>query len=139
MFAYKVGLECIHWEQLFGLYEDIGLVAGYGKKKDHDKIRRAFEQTYKVVTAWKNDSLIGAARMLSDGVCYGMIFDAAVLPEYQKLGVGKGLVAELLKGNEHLCIHLTATYGNEEFYIKLGFKRHRTAFAKYPFESDYLI
>lgn len=139
MFAYNVGLKAICWEQLFYLYEKVGLVAGYGKKKDYDKIRKAFEQSFKVVTAWNNDKLIGAARMLSDGICYGMIFDVGVLPEFQKLGIGKTLISKLIKDNEHLRIHLTSTFGNEEFYIKLGFKRHRTAFAKYPCESDYLI
>lgn len=139
MFVYKVGLECISWDQLFSLYDKVGLVAGYGKKNDHDKIRKAFEQSFKVVTAWNNDNLVGAARMLSDGICYGMIFDVGVLPEYQKLGIGKGLVIELQKDNDHLCIHLTSTFGNEEFYKKLGFKAHKTAFAKYPYQSDYLI
>ena len=43
--------------------------------------------------------------MLSDGICYGMIFDVGVLPEYQKSGIGKGLIAELQKDNHHLCIH----------------------------------
>ena len=139
MLTYKVGLDCIDWQQLFHIYEKVGLVAGNGKKKDYDKIQKAFEQSFKVITAWTDDRLIGAARMLSDGVCYGMIFDVGVLPEYQKLGIGKGLIKGLLKDNEHLCIHLTSTFGNEEFYIKLGFKRHRTAFAKYPFESEYLV
>ena len=115
------------------------MVAGYGEKKDYNKIRTAFEQSYKIVSAWNDDNLIGAARMLSDGICYGMIFDVGVLPEYQKLGIGKGLITELQKDKEHLCIHLTATFGNEEFYKKLGFKTHKTAFAKYPYESDYLI
>ena len=41
-------------------------------------------------------------------------------------------------GLGHTCIHLTATFGNEEFYKNLGFKRHKTAMAKYPYESDYV-
>lgn len=76
--------------------------------------------------------------MLSDGVCYGMIFDVGILQEYRNQNIGKKLIGELLKGEEHLCIHLTSTFGNEEFYKKLGFMKHKTAFAKYPFKSDYL-
>lgn len=98
LFDYKVGLDCIDWHQLNHLYDNVGLVAGHGKKKDFDKIRTAFEHSYKVVTAWKNDNLIGAARILSDGICYGMIFDVGVLPEYQKLGIGKGLNCGIIKG-----------------------------------------
>ncbi|MDR3682067.1 MAG: GNAT family N-acetyltransferase [Flavipsychrobacter sp.] len=132
-------MNSIDWPQLFDLYDIVGLVAGYGRKKDYVKIRTAFEHSYKVVTAWNNDNLVGAVRMLSDGICYGMIFDVGVLPEYQKLGIGRGLVTELQKENQHLCIHLTSTFRNEEFYKILGFKAHKTAFAKYPYESDYLI
>jgi len=40
----------------------------------------------------------------------------------------------LLKGEEHMPIHLTSTFGNEDFYKKLGFKKHKTAYAKYPYE-----
>ena len=82
--------------------------------------------------------MVGAGRLISDGICYGTIFDLGVLPDYQKQGIGKGIMNELLRNNEHLCIHLTSTFGNEEFYRKLGFKSHKTAFAKYPFDSKYL-
>lgn len=139
MIIYREGLEYIDWPQLFHLYNVVGLVAGYGKKQEHKKIQSAFEHSYKVITAWYSDILVGATRMISDGICYGMIFDVGVLPEYQKLGIGKGLVSEIQKGNEHLCIHLTSTFGNEDFYKKLGFKPHKTAFAKYPYQSDYLV
>ena len=44
----------------------------------------------------------------------------------------------LLRGNEHLLVYLTSTFGNEGFYSKLGFKKHKTAYAKYPCESEYL-
>jgi len=67
-------------------------------------------------------------------LCYGIVFDVAVLPEYQKKGIGKGLMNVLLKGEEHMPIHLTSTFGNEDFYKKLGFKKHKTAYAKYPYE-----
>jgi len=78
------------------------------------------------------------AALISDGVCYGMIFDVGVLPSYQNKGIGKGIMNELMKGNEQISIHLTSTFGNEAFYGKLGFKKHKTAHAKYPRNSEYL-
>jgi len=36
------------------------------------------------------------------------------------------------------CISLTSTFGNEAFYEKLGFRRQKAAFGKYPFPSEYL-
>ena len=76
--------------------------------------------------------------MLSDGVCYGTIYDVGVLEAYQGQGVGKGIMEALLKGSGHLLVYLTSTFGSEEFYRKLGFKKHKTAYAKYPHESEYL-
>ena len=34
--------------------------------------------------------------------------------------------------------YLTSTFGNENFYRDLGFRKHKTAFALYPSDSPYL-
>lgn len=138
MITFKLGCENIKWEQLSELYKQVGLVAGHGKKGEAKLIEQAFRASFKVVSAWDDSKLIGAGRVLSDGLCYSAIFDIGVLPEFQRSGVGRGLMQELMNGLEHTCFHLTATFGNEEFYKKLGFKRHKTAMAKYPNESNYL-
>ena len=134
----KTGSDIIDWESIANLYGEIGLVAGFGKKRDLKKIKEAFLKSFKVVTAWEKDKLVGAGRLLSDGICYGMIFDVGVLPSFQKMGVGKKIMNELMKGNENICIHLTSTFENEAFYNKLGFNKHKTAYAKYPYKSEYL-
>lgn len=138
MIVYKIGVKDMDWIQLFKLYEKAGLLGRFVKNNELNKIQLAFEASYKVVTAWDGEILVGAGRMLSDGICYGAIFDVGVLPEYQKKGIGKGLMQELLNGNEHMPIHLTSTFGNEAFYKKLGFKKHKTAFSKYPFATNYV-
>lgn len=138
MIIYRIGVKDIDWIQLFNLYEKAGLLGRFVKNNELSKIQLAFESSYKVVTAWDGELLIGAGRMLSDGICYGSIFDVGVLPQYQKKGIGKGLMQELLMLNEHMPIHLTSTFGNEEFYKKLGFKKHKTALTKYPFVTDYV-
>jgi len=71
-------------------------------------------------------------------VCYGWIHDMAVLPDRQKTGIGKQVVVELLHGNEGLLIGLTSAFDAVEFYHKQGFKKHKTAMAKYPGKSIYL-
>ncbi len=138
MISYKLGLEYINWSELFDLYKKVGMLKRFIENREFDKIQSAFQKSYKVVTAWDEKRLIGSCRMLSDGICYGAIFDVAVLPEYQKKGVGKGLMNLLLKKEESMTIHLTSTFGNEDFYKKLGFKKHKTAYSKYPFESKYV-
>ena len=138
MIEYKTGIECIDWKMLTELYGQVGLVAGHGKDKDSSLIKKAFQASSKVVTAWNNEKLIGAGRLLTDGLCYGNIYDLGVLPEFQRQGIGSGIMVELMNGNEHLCIHLTSTFGNEHFYSKFGFQRHRTAMSKYPYQTEYL-
>lgn len=138
MISYKLGLEYINWSELFNLYEKVGLLRSFIENREFDKIQSAFRKSYKVVTAWDGEKLVGSCRMLSDGICYGAVFNVGVLPEYQKKSVGKGMMNLLLKGEENITIHLTSTFGNEDFYKKLGFKKHKTAYSKYPFESKYV-
>jgi len=138
MIKYKTGTDVINWESLVQLYFETDGVVGLGKEKNLKKIKEAFLNTYKVVTVWDGDKIIGAGRMLSDGVCYGWIHDFAVLPDYPKKGIGRNIMSELMHGNESLLIGLTSAFGAEEFYYKLGFKKHKTALAKYPGKSIYL-
>ncbi len=133
-----VGCEHLDWEQVFDLYAEVGLVAGHGKTRDARAIRAAFSASTRVVSAWSAQHLVGAARLLSDGVCYGAIFDVGVRATWRRRGVGRRLMEELTAGLDHLCLHLTSTFGNEPFYAGLGFRRHRTAMARYPGPSEYL-
>jgi GNAT superfamily N-acetyltransferase len=138
MIKYKTGTDVINWKSLIQLYFETDGVVGLGKEKNLIKIKEAFFNSYKVITAWDRDKIIGAGRLLSDGVCYGWIHDIGVLPDFQKKGIGRNIMKELMNGNESLLIGLTSAFGAEEFYYKLGFKKHKTALAKYPGKSIYL-
>lgn len=121
MVEYKNGTGYIDWLKLTQLYGEVGLVAGYGKAKNTMRIRQAFEASGRVVTAWIEGILVGAGRMITDNVCYAYIADVAVLPSYQKKGIGKGLMAQLLKDTTHMSVQLWPTKGNIAFYERLGF------------------
>ncbi|MCP4540554.1 MAG: GNAT family N-acetyltransferase [Chloroflexi bacterium] len=138
MIEYKTGTDVINWELLVQLYFEVDGVVGLGREQNLAKIKKAFLNSYKVVTVWDGDKIVGAGRLISDGVCYGWIHDMGVLPEYQKKGIGRNIMEELLNGDESLLFGLTSAFGAEEFYYKLGFKRHKSALAKYPGESIYL-
>jgi GNAT superfamily N-acetyltransferase len=135
---YKTGIDGIDWYQLMSLYMQVGLVGGLGEEGDTKGIKAAFSSSYRVITAWSGDKLVGAGRMLSDGVCYGVVFDVGVIPEYRNRGIGTGIMNELIKGCEDFYIHLTSRFGVESLYRKLGFKRHKNAYGRYPHESEYL-
>jgi len=45
-----------------------------------------------VISAWDNDHLVGAARVMSDRIIRSVIYDLVVDPEYQGIGIGKELI-----------------------------------------------
>ena len=57
MIEYKTGTDVINWESLVQLYFETDLVVGLGKEKNLIKIKEAFLNTYKVVTAWDGDKI----------------------------------------------------------------------------------
>ena len=107
-------------------------------KEMQERVLRAFQNRSTVITCWDEEKLIGIGSLITDGEMYSSIFDVVIDPDYQKQGVGKSIMNKLVIKVSHTCIYLTSTFGNETFYQKLGFKGHKTAFAKYPFSSPYL-
>jgi GNAT superfamily N-acetyltransferase len=59
---------------------------------DIDRIKKMFENSNLVVTAWDKEILVGISRALTD-FCYSCyLSDLAVKKEYQKKGIGKELI-----------------------------------------------
>lgn len=102
------------------------------KRTRPEQVNHAFAASFAVVTAWMDSQIIACGRMLSDGQMYSAIFDVVVDPEFQKKGIGQGVLERLIATAPETCVHLTSTFGNEAFYQKLGFKKHKTAMALYP-------
>lgn len=138
MFNYKSTIDDNSWEKLVDLYEETGMCLGLGVARETEKIKRSYQNSYKFIIAWDGDKIIGAARIISDGECYGWIHDVAVLSSYRKKGIGREIITRLLKGSENLLVGLTSSFEAVDFYTKLGFNKHKTAMAKYPVYSDYL-
>ncbi|MDH8676856.1 GNAT family N-acetyltransferase [Fusibacter bizertensis] len=138
MIIYKTEISDQDWENLVDLYDETDMCIGLGRKRETEKIRSAFQNSYRFVIAWNDERIIGAARLISDGECYGWVHDVTVLEAYRKQGVGQAIMEKLLEGNEALLIGLTSSFEAVDFYTKLGFNKHKTAMAKYPGRSDYL-
>jgi N-acetylglutamate synthase-like GNAT family acetyltransferase len=116
-------------KQILDIHNKTELKRSESKK---DIINEAFNASFAVVTAWKDNQLIACGRMISDGQMYSAIFDVVVDPDFQKQGLGKKIMAKLSEKVPGTCIYLTSTFGNEPFYQKLGFRKHKTALALYP-------
>jgi GNAT superfamily N-acetyltransferase len=105
------------------------------KRSDAERVDLAFQKSSNVVTCWLEMRLVGHGRIVSDGM-YSSIFDLVIDPEFQKFGLGKLIVHELVQTVPKTIIHLTSTFGNEAFYYKLGFRKHKTAMALYQSRSE---
>ena len=137
MRKYRLAFEAAWIDEAIELYREAGL----GAKSSSDLLR-AMQASFRVVTCWEGPKLCGIGRLLSDGVYYASVFDVAVRPSHQRQGIGSEIMRLLEAAVPGIRIYLTSTLGNEEFYVRMGYKRHRTAFAKYPGRyagSPYLI
>jgi predicted N-acetyltransferase YhbS len=121
---YQRTLAGVDWDELARLFARAGL-----GNTDPRHEERAYTNSALSIFAFHNDQLIGAARAITDGVSHAMICDTAVAPEWQGRGIGRHMVQEILRDLSGIKVLLTASFGKEEFYRKLGFRRHKTALA----------
>ena len=100
----------------------------WGDAPSYEQIKLALEHTVFRVSVFHNEKIVAMARMIGDrGLCY-YIKDVVVRPEYQKQGIGRLLINELLKFiSEHgvsgtdVFVELCAVPDKIPFYEKLGF------------------
>lgn len=118
-------------EALYHLFKAVGWSDGQITPQMLEKFNVPFINSTIVISAWKDDSLVGCVRVLSDRIFRSIIYDLAVMPEYQKQGIGKELVRrcmEYFPDSEWLVETKTAT----GFYEKLGFKLNNDVFLSIP-------
>ena len=105
-------------EEIISVYNSSGLNR---PTADKNRIAEMYKHSNLVVTAWRDDQLVGIARSLTDfcHCCY--LADLAVSAAYQKLGIGKELV-KLTKatiGDRSMLLLLAAPTAIE-YYPKIG-------------------
>jgi GNAT superfamily N-acetyltransferase len=122
---WRYALDSIDWDELADLYG----VAPLGNKNSSG-LKTVFTASMFKCFVYDAGMLIGAGRVLADGVDCAYLCDVAVHPSHQGTGVGKAIVATLVDlSKDHKKIILYAVPGKEPFYRKLGFKRMTTAMA----------
>lgn len=96
-----------------------------------DMHRKAFEASHTTVFVYHADQLIGFGLAISDGAYQAAIYDCAVLPEFQKKGIGTIILNSILSRISDCNVILYATPGKEGFYQKLGFRKMKTGMAHF--------
>lgn len=125
-------IDDIDWAELSALYR-----AALLGDKPPEHLRIAFTNSrYRCVVRDAAGRLIGAGRVLADGVDCAYLCDIAVLPAHQGSGLGQAIVGRLVERvRGHRKILLYAVPGREGFYRQFGFRPMRTAMAIFADEA----
>jgi ribosomal protein S18 acetylase RimI-like enzyme len=94
-----------------------------------DVHRRAFEASHTTVFVYLADRLIGFGRAISDGVYQAAVYDVAVLPEFQRQGIGTTIIQKILGRLPQCNVILYSAPGKEAFYTTIGFRKMKTGMA----------
>jgi ribosomal protein S18 acetylase RimI-like enzyme len=94
-----------------------------------DVHRRAFEASHTTVFVYRAAQLIGFGRAISDSIYQGAIYDVAVLPEFQKKGIGTIIMNTIMERLSGCNVILYATPGKEEFYKTLKMRKMKSGMA----------
>jgi hypothetical protein len=95
---------------------------------DPDCIKAMLQHSNLLCTAWDGPKLVGVARSITDFAYCCYLSDLAVDLEYQRIGVGKGLLrlTQSKLGNKAKIILLAAPNA-ETYYQHIGFEAHKSA------------
>ena len=110
-------------EQFIELWETV-----WGPGPSLEQTELAMKHTLFRVSIWEDDRIVAMARMIGDmGLDY-YIKDVIVRPEYQRKGIGRMLINELLKfvddngvKGTNIFVELCAMPDKIPFYEKFGF------------------
>jgi len=91
------------------------------------RVKRALDFSILVIGLWRHDDkfprLIGFARCTGDGILEATVWDVAINPVYQGLGLGKELMKYILKELKNIGILRVSLFADAEvvsFYKKQG-------------------
>lgn len=108
-------------QQIISLYESSGIRR---PTQDAPRIKKMYDNSNLVVTAWDGDLLVGVSRCMTD-FCYACyLSDLAIRDEYKQQGIGKTLVAKTKEAvGLQTTIILVAAPAALNYYAKIGMKR----------------
>jgi len=121
-------------DQLYHLFYTAGWT---GKESNPDpdiikKFNAPFVNSTLVVSAWDNDNLIGAVRVLSDKIIRSVIYDLVVAPEYRNKGIGKELIKRCIEHFPDTEWLVQTEKHISAYYEKLGFRTYNDVVLTIP-------
>lgn len=107
-------------EKLFALFLSVGWASEDGAAAHLHHFHAPFCGSSYVISAWDGETLVGCARVLSDGAVRSVLYDLAVLPEYQGQGIGSTLLLRCMERYPMTEWMLETTLPCVSFYEKHG-------------------
>jgi ribosomal protein S18 acetylase RimI-like enzyme len=105
----------IDLDQLTILFNAVGWER---RTADRDRLAQLVRGSMFVVSAWEGDRLVGFARAISDGAANAYISTVAVLPDYQKRGIGREIIRRLIADRDGIQFVLHSAHAYP-FYLRL--------------------
>ncbi len=108
------------------IYDDSGLRR---PTKDKVRIKKMFDNSNLVISAWNKDELVGISRALTDFSYCCYLSDLAVKKKFQKCGIGKELIRITKEqiGENSMLLLLSAPEAME-YYPKIGMEKAGNGF-----------
>ncbi len=124
----KTDLERIELTESFPGIRDycrLRLAAGMSPKTEQ-AAQRGLANTLYGVSLLRDDELVGMGRVVGDNGCFFIVVDVAVIPQLQRQGLGRRIMAALdrwLRANvpESAYVSLVADGDARHLYAKFGF------------------
>ena len=129
--SWSFDLSRINWSDLSELIRIAPL-----SDQPPEQIKTIFSNSQFFCFVFHETQIVGAGRILSDGLAFAYLSHIAVHPDYQGMGLGKKIVRNLIEQSKgHSMIILYSNPGLEGFYYNLGFKKMKTAMAIFENEE----
>ncbi len=94
-------------------------------------LQKSFTASAVVVFAYADGKPVGFGRAISDGAYQAAVYEMAVVPEFQKQGIGARIMRAILDRLPGCNVILYASPGKENFYRKLGLRQMKTGMARF--------
>jgi ribosomal protein S18 acetylase RimI-like enzyme len=118
MIDYRDGPLEVDLAQLARLFDSVGWEH---RTRDAERLAQMVRDSMYNLSAYEGATLVGYVRAISDGAFNAYVPNVAVLPAYQRRGIGRELVRRLLDGRDQITFVLHAEPEVHPFYLRSGF------------------
>jgi predicted GNAT family acetyltransferase len=123
--TYKLDLLGVDWEEVKAKVTKDDFDNG----RTPEQLKASFENSFATCFAYDGETIIGKARVLSDGVCNAYVVDVWTYTPYRHQGIASQMMKHLMEKLEGQHVYLF-TDDAQDFYEKLGFQEQGTGLGR---------